>query len=269
MKKLTLQFLFFVFLFFGLWYALSHIPWVKTFHIQQFTKEKQQQISQLILKIHRSEKTEITDTALVDAVTLIKNKICMANGMDTAAIHTYIFEDREVNAFAIPGGNIIINSARISLCKDPDMLAGVLAHEIGHIQNNHVTKKLAKEIGISTLATLTGNDNFGLIKRVIKTLTSSKFDRAQEAEADKAGVQYLLKADINPAKLADFFDQMNKGNADAPELFNWISTHPNAKERAQKVRAMIPKGQTFAPVIEDSVWEAAIADCGIIPNENE
>lgn len=257
MKKLIFQFLLFLGIFFGIWYLLGHIPWVKTLHINKFTKEKQQQISGLILKLHRMEKTEILDTALVDAVKSIKDKICVANGIDTATIHTYIFEDDEINAFAIPGGNIIINSSLITLCKDPDMLAGVMAHEIGHIEKDHVTKKLAKEIGITTIITLTGNDNFGVIKEIVKTLTSSKFDRIQETEADKAGVQYLLKAQIDPHKLANFFDEMKKKNTAAPDMLQWISTHPNADERAKEVRAMIPKGQKFAPILQEQEWANA------------
>src|SRR5690606_30860453 len=85
------------------WWGLSHVPWVKKFKIDQFTKERREQLSNLLLEMHRMDKTEIEDDSIVQPVIDLKGKLCKAKRIN-GNIRIHIFQDDQVNAFALPGG---------------------------------------------------------------------------------------------------------------------------------------------------------------------
>lgn len=252
MKKLLFQFTILAVVFAGAWYALSQLPWSKWLHASSFNKKRQEKLGELFIKTHRLDKKEITNDSVASIMNSLKNNICMANHIDTGSIKVYVFRDEQVNAFALPGGSIVVNSALISFCDSPDMLAGVIAHEIGHIQNGHISKRMAKEVGLSILM-MFGGDNMGLLKELLRSVTSGKFDRSQESEADQSAVYYLDKTNINPAPLADFFEKMGKTYGNMPGMLEWVSTHPNAKERTSMVRKLAKK-KTYRPALPVGEW---------------
>lgn len=219
----------------GSWIALSQINWTSVIKINELTKKNKEKLGEIILDTQRTTNKEVKGFPL-SSVNKIKNKICSANNIDTSTIKVYLFQSDEVNAYAIPGRSIIVNSSLITFCDNPDMLAGVLAHEIGHIESNHVSKKLAKEIGISSLLILAGGtDNMGTIKQVLKTLTSTSFDRDYEREADMKAVSYLQHAKIDPTQLAILFEKMADRYGDILKLTEWVNTHPAPEERADEI----------------------------------
>ncbi|MEZ5016653.1 MAG: M48 family metallopeptidase [Flavipsychrobacter sp.] len=239
----------------GSFYALAQLPWVETLNVNEFTAKKKEQLGNIILDTYRTGKREITGP-VQPIIKEIKDKICLANGIDTASINIHVFADSETNAFAIPGDHIIVNTGLIDFCDDPDMVAGVIAHEIGHIQKDHVSKKLSKEIGISTLVMLAGGtQNMGLIKEILKTLTSKKFDRDYETEADEAALEYLQQAKIDPLALADFFEQIAQKGGSLPEALEWISTHPEPEERAARIKTELNSTINYSPSLTEEQWK--------------
>lgn len=238
----------------GSFYAFKQLPWVETLKVNEFTAKKKEQLGNIILDAHRASKREITGP-VHPIVKEIKDKICLANGIDTSSISIHIFADSETNAFAIPGNHIIVNTGLIDFCDNPDMLAGVIAHEIGHIEKDHVSKKLSKEIGISTLVMLAGGtQNMGLIKEILKTLTSKKFDRDYETEADEAALAYLQQANIDPLPLAYFFERIAHKGGSLPDALSWVSTHPEPEERAAKIKAKLKRDINYTPCLSTLQW---------------
>jgi predicted Zn-dependent protease len=226
----------FVVLFFTLWWGLSNISWMKTFKIQEFTKEKQEQIAELVLKMYRAEKKEIESPEILDKINKIKDIICKANNINSKDIQMHVFEDEVVNAFALPGGHIVVNTSLITKCDSVDELAGVMAHEMAHVQLSHVSRKLSREIGMSTLMVLSGGgEHLGTLKEVLNTLSSRSFDRDMEREADKQAIKYMEKAKGDPKQLAYFLEKLTKEKEDLPEVLQWISTHPGGKERVDYI----------------------------------
>ena len=129
----------------------------------------------------------------------------------------------------------MVYTGLIEDCKKQEALQGVLGHEIAHIENNHVMKKLSKEIGYSILLTAAGGEKGGqVIGQILKMLTSSAYDRALEKEADIASVQYMLNAHIDPKPMADFMFQMAQ-NSNIDKNLYWITDHPESEERAQYI----------------------------------
>lgn len=203
-------------------------------------------------KAYAGNKTEITGNNVPQVMNSLKSRLCFANKLDTASIHIHVFEDEEINAFAIPGGHIIVNTALIKNCDNADMLAGVVAHEMGHLENGHITKRIAREMGLAAIL-MVGGDNLGMIKQIIKTLSSSKFDREQETEADITGTKYLQQAGIDPKQLALFFSELSK-KKEFPEALKWISTHPMLKERADLILKKHFDAMNYTPAIDSMAW---------------
>jgi len=236
MKKITYQFFTLAALFFGIWLLLSRIDFVKDFHIVQITKANERKLGDLILRDVKQNTGELESDSVKIFINGIKKRLCTANGIKDSSITIDIFLNEDVNAFALPGNHIIVYSALIEYCKNPEELCGVLAHEIAHIKHGDVIKKLTREIGFSMLTTIAGGNAGGQISRdVIKLLSSTAFDREQEEEADTAAVRMMANANIDPEYFADLLFRLSKEKNDVPKRLEWISTHPNSQDRSAEV----------------------------------
>ena len=173
---------------------------------------------------------------MINSVDSLVTKICSANKIDRKTIKLHILNKDEINAFALPNGHLIVYTGLILNSDSQEELSGVIGHEIAHIEMNHVTKKLVKEIGFSAIISMTtGNGGPEMIKEAAKLLSSTAFDRSMEKEADIKSVDYLVKAKINPEPFADFLYKLSVRENNATKYLSWISTHPESKERAEYI----------------------------------
>jgi predicted Zn-dependent protease len=142
-----------------------------------------------------------------------------------------VFESAMINAFTLPGANILISSGLIAFCDGPEELAAIMAHEMAHVEKRHVISRLVKELGIEIL---TSGDQF-ILGEITGSLSSSRFDRKQETQADLFAAQLLESADIEPRTLASLFRKLEKeSNAHLLEDFEIVSTHPNFSSRIRE-----------------------------------
>lgn len=237
MKNTLLQGLIIVALFFTSWFSLSKINWVQILRVEKATNTTEEKLGDLFWEFIKKTESEVKTKSVNVALDSIVSKICTANDIDKSTIKVHIIESNEINAFALPNRHLVINSALILDAKNEAALSGVICHEIAHIQLSHVMKKLVKEIGLAVLISMTtGKSGSGAIQEGLKLLSSSAYDRNLEKEADLKAVDYLIKADINPAPFADFLYQFSESE-EIPELkyLTWISTHPDSKERAEYI----------------------------------
>ncbi|MFN4284795.1 MAG: M48 family metallopeptidase [Lacibacter sp.] len=241
MKKVIFQLLVIIALFLSTWLLLSRIDFVGMFRLKQRIEVNEKKLGDFIWRTYVQQEALIQDTALTEPVQTIFRKLCSANKLDTANLDLYVVHNTEVNAFAFPGNRLVVYTGLISACSNAEELAGVLAHELAHVQKQHVMKKLSKEIGIGILAILTSKGgNSEIMRQIIRTISSAAYDRSLEAEADETAVDYLCTAGIDTAPLAHFFLRLSQKNA-SPGAFYWMSTHPELKERAA---AVLKKQQT-------------------------
>lgn len=257
MRKLIFQGIVSIGLFFGAWYLLMQLNWMRILHIQQATDKVQEELGDLFWDVFKQNDLEIKDVKIVQAVDSVILSICSANQINYKNIKLHILQKDEINAFALPNGHLIVFSGLLMHTDNVEQLAGVLGHEIAHIELDHVMKKLTNEIGFSVLFSLTtGNKNPELVKQLAKSLSSTAFERKMEKQADIKSVDYLTKAFINPIAFSDFLLKLSEKDGPINEYLSWISTHPNSKERASYIRLYCKnKKNSFKSVISASTWE--------------
>ncbi|HET7275922.1 MAG TPA: M48 family metallopeptidase [Longimicrobiaceae bacterium] len=160
----------------------------------------------------------------------------------------YVVNSDVVNAFAVPGGYIYINRGLIERAENVSELAGVMAHEIGHVVERHSVEQMAKmqqaQVGIALGTILLGQPSqaAALGVNVLGSAIFAGFSRDAEREADMAAVQYLVTAGIDPRGMVTFFNELLAERERSPgAVEQWFSTHPLTTERIQNVQAAIDR----------------------------
>lgn len=145
------------------------------------------------------------------------------------------------NAFALPGGTMVVTDAFVEQFPQPDILAGVLGHEIGHVVEEHGLKRLYRSLSMYLLVAYLAGDTGPILEDVIlegNLLLSLSFSRAQETSADEFGLNLSDKARFDPNGLKQFFEVLDKEYGEA-EPAQWMSTHPSSQERVKAIDAFI------------------------------
>lgn len=144
-----------------------------------------------------------------------------------------VVDSDSVNAFALPGGYVVVNSGLLARADNGDEVAAVLAHELSHVTLRHSTQRLAGSLGTSAaLSLIFGGLDLGAPAYTLAHLAGLGYERAQESEADASGRALLMRAGISPLGMATFFSRL-AGAASPPEL---LSTHPDPGDRAAQAR---------------------------------
>ena len=142
-----------------------------------------------------------------------------------------------VNAFASLGTQIYVYENLIQTAKSPEELAGVIAHEIGHVTERHVLESVTFRVLSSSALTLVFGTSHSLDPQMFEALAQLKFSRAQEHEADVDGYERLQKSMIDTKGMAEFFERIEhiapKDSTPSPSLPEFLSDHPRSTERAQ------------------------------------
>ena len=145
-----------------------------------------------------------------------------------------IDDSKTLNAFATPGGYIYVYTGLIKFLDTEDQLAGVMGHEIAHADLRHSTRQMTSSYGVSTLLSVaTGNASQGAVQQVLSGLTSLKFSRNHETEADTYSVNYLCNTKYDAAGAAGFFKKI-AGSSSTPVF---MSTHPDSGDRVKNIEA--------------------------------
>lgn len=226
----------------GVYYAFSRINWMRTFQVTEMTEAGERKIGDLFWELTRESNTVLEDDSMVYRVDSLIKHICRANRIEPGSIKTHVIQNDEPNAYAMPDGHLVVHSALLNLCENNAELAGVLSHELAHIQKRHVMKKLSNTIGLTVLLSLsTGNSNPTVLKEALKTLSEKAYERDMEKEADLEAVVYMVQADLDPQGFVSILQKFAKSE-DAlagHEVFSWIGSHPQTRTRIIYVREQI------------------------------
>lgn len=153
-----------------------------------------------------------------------------------------VVADKSINAFALPGGPLYINTGTIVAADNEAQLAGVIGHEIGHVimrhSTNQITKAQTAQLPLAILGAILGNGAAGQLTAVVAQLGVGsvflKFSRDAERQADLLGTQMLYDAGYNPEEMARFFQKLAGEGGRGPEFF---SDHPDPGNRMNAVQA--------------------------------
>jgi beta-barrel assembly-enhancing protease len=270
--KILTQFALMLVSFFAVWFLLSQINFLDEDDVRGFAKDNERKLGELILETITSTNEKIKNEKIKAVIDSIKVRICRTKTIDCEKIKIHIIRNSEINAFALPDNHMVIYSGLIEYTENAEEVAGVMAHEIGHLEKNHVMKKLVKEIGLEMLFAMAGGDaGFEIARETGKTLSSNAFDRRHEREADEYAIETLAMANIDPQHLSNFFFRLSQKHH-MPEELAWISTHPDMKERAADI---IKKKRDYTyntDVIIRTTWKEfknILRKDGNISEENE
>jgi beta-barrel assembly-enhancing protease len=159
----------------------------------------------------------------------------------------YVVNAPQVNAFAVPGGYIYINRGLIERAGNMAEVAGVLAHEIAHVEHRHGVAQMERmqtaNIGLTAAYILLGRAPTGLERAAIDvggSLVFARYSRQAELEADATAVPMLVAANINPHGLVTMFQRLLEEQQRNPSAVEqWFSTHPTTQDRIAEVQALI------------------------------
>jgi Zn-dependent protease with chaperone function len=166
------------------------------------------------------------------------------------------------NAFALPDDSIIVTDDLIQVAESPDEVTGVLAHEIAHIERNHVMKNIIRQLGAGIFFDVVfGGAGAGQAIAVASVnLAGLRYSRGDEAEADARGLDYLEAAGIDTGGLARLFDRFQEIEHDSGELPTLLSSHPATPARAAAARARSRRG--LHPSLSERDWRIVRQACG-------
>ncbi|MBI2262106.1 MAG: M48 family metallopeptidase [Caulobacterales bacterium] len=168
-----------------------------------------------------------------------------------------------VNAFALPGGAILVTDDLIRDAESPDELAAVIAHEVAHVEKRHVMQGVWRDLGAGMLLDLVVGGGTGAGQQAVLLggqLTSLRHDRAAEMEADARGQALLRQAGLSSQGMAPFFARLSRagGGGRLEEATEFINSHPASSRR---VRAAEAAGRPGAPALTEAEWRTVRAAC--------
>lgn len=143
------------------------------------------------------------------------------------------------NAFALPGGTVVVTDALVEDFGNPDIIAGILGHELAHVSERHSLHQLYRSLSIYVLVALVAGDVGPILEDVLlegSALASLAYSREHEAAADIIGVKTAYAAGYDPAALADFFEALSHDHGDGGS--EWRSTHPSNADRIETIRKL-------------------------------
>lgn len=156
-----------------------------------------------------------------------------------------VVKDDSVNAFALPAGYIFVHTGLLAYVQSDGELAGVLAHEIAHVDRKHGMNALKRQLGMGLLLQIflkDASDELVKIGNLAVNLTQLGYGREAEYEADRYGVYFMEKAGYPRTEILNFWDRLvaESGGGENLAILQLFSTHPPTAERIKRIKALPP-----------------------------
>ena len=178
-------------------------------------------------------------------------------------LNVAVMRHEMVNAFAAPGGQVVLVEGLIKQAKSPDEVAAVLGHEIGHVEARDATRGALRAAGSAGLLSMVFGDFAGGTAAVViaeYTLNAS-YTREAEAEADTYARSMLNAANVSTAGMSDFFGSLGGLESQMPDLPIYLSSHPDMDDRAQRAAEFAQTQGVTTPILDELEWAALQAIC--------
>lgn len=174
-----------------------------------------------------------------------------------------VLDHAMVNAFAAPGGQIIIMRGLLDDAVSADAVAAVLAHEIGHVESRDATRHALRAAGSAGMLSMVMGDVTGGAAAVFlgEMVLSASYTRKAEGAADIFALRLLNDAGVSSAGMAAFFTALAEGD-DRGGLPDYLSSHPVSAERAEAAQSNASRQSGTEPVIPDDAWQDLRRICG-------
>lgn len=188
------------------------------------------------------------DPAIVDYVRAVAANVIKFGQKDRSDVQwqvNVIDDPKTVNAFATPGGYLYVYSGLIATAENEAELAGVMAHETGHVVARHSARAMVAAYGLEAVASLATGQNPGLATQIGESIALNgvmlKHSRGAETEADEYGAKYASQAGYDPHALITFFQKLQAQEGHTPKILSYLSDHPATQDRIDHLNEYIAK----------------------------
>lgn len=189
---------------------------------------------------------EVKDPKVVEAIETIVDRLAPQSKLKEAKFKVRVLDAPIMNAYALPGGQIVVYTGLIDESETAEEVAGVLAHEMAHVTLRHGLERIAGQVGIIAAVQLLFGDVSGIIAVGVelgKYAATSSYSRDQESAADLEGARMLYEAGLDPLSVVPLFEDMKKKDM-TPDALSWLSSHPQLGDRIEGLKeyaATLPK----------------------------
>jgi len=199
-----------------------------------------------------------TDPALNAQVARVGQRIATATARTDYQWEFKVIEDKQVNAFCLPGGKVAVYTGILPITRDDAGLAAVLGHEVAHAVARHGGERVSQQMGVSAALQviqigLGGSTPFAQQATALLGAGASvgvllPWGRAQESEADHLGLIYMAKAGYNPSAAKELWVRMEAAASGGQKPPEFLSTHPSEATRIKQIEGWLPEAlQHYKP----------------------
>lgn len=255
----SLAFLTLLILVAGLWWGSNLLV---ALAVERIPVEWEQKLGEAAYRDFLAHQTVLKEGPAVAAVQEITQRLVRPLSHNPYTFEVTVVKSDVVNAFALPGGYIVVFTGLMQSATSAEEVAGVLGHELNHVLQRHGLERIVKRLGILVAASIVVGDQqglAGLMKQFGVELMTLKFGREQETEADVAGLRLLYDARIDPSGMIRFFERLSEKDEGRVE---WLSTHPMSRGRAERLKAELMAMPKLTPLPFTFDWAAVRESLG-------
>jgi beta-barrel assembly-enhancing protease len=213
-----------------------------------FTVQEEQEIGREVAAKFVAYYHVYKDDALTHYVSLVGAGIAAQQERQDISYHFAVLDSEDINAFSAPGGYVFVTRGALALCQDESELAGVLAHEVGHVAGKHVLNVLQRDKSLRAGENEAASHAPGsaylnkLSDAVLVKVIDQGLAPADEFDADQRGVTYAYTAGYPATGLEHFLEGLNQATNQGAKSF-WTRTHPPVDQRNQRIEQLVATRQ--------------------------
>ena len=214
------------------------IPGLATFLAPRIPASWEEQLGISVLEQLAPLANRCVDQNRLPAIESIVTRLSRAMPDSLYHIRLTVVDRPVMNAFALPGGQVVVFRDLLEATETPEQLAGVLAHELQHIYKQHSTRAIIEQASTSLLIAAVSGDFTGALAYGIegaRVLGVLRYSRLHEDEADREGLLLLQTIGIDPAEMIDFYHVMEAQHPHDSAALSYLSTHPHTDDRIAKL----------------------------------
>lgn len=200
---------------------------------ERMSPETERRLGQQVVASLREDGRLLEAGPTVQAVADLGNRLTAGSRYD---YRWFVLIDKDVNAFAAPGGVVVVHSGLIEAAQSAEELAGVLAHEVQHVELRHSVQNMIHAMGWAALLTVVLGDVNAIAGVLIHQAGTMRFSRELESQADLHGLQALRRADLPTEGMVTFFRRLQKEEKGSVPF---LSSHPATAERIERLESAI------------------------------
>lgn len=201
----------------------------------------EQRLGKMVVERLAPEDRRCSDPNRMVVIENLVTRLAQAAPENPYHIAVYVVDSPIMNAFAAPGGYIIVFQGLVGKTERPEQLAGVIAHELQHIYKRHTTRAIIEHTSTSFLLAAMAGDFSGAMvygAEAARTLGMLRYSRTHEKEADTEGMELMVRSGINPKGMVEFFEILKEQSPEMAGLLEYLSSHPDTQERINYLKEL-------------------------------